>query len=106
MALPRKRFCLGLLAAWLAAPALAQRMVGGGLNYAPKPAVYVVLAVDAEARTVQLRRVSDGRTGSVAVATEVYDVTTLKPGDKIRVDFVVPDAANKSLRAASVWPEK
>ncbi len=102
----RKRFCVGLLAALLSAPSVAQRMVGGGLNYAPKPAVYVVVAVDAEARTLHLRRVADGRTGRVAVAAEVYDVSTLKPGDKIRVDFVVPDAANKSLRAASVWPEK
>ncbi len=102
----RKRICVGLLAALLAAPSVAQRMVGGGLNYAPKPAVYVVVAVDADARTVQLRRIADGRTGSVAVAAEVYDVSTLKAGDKIRVDFVVPDAANKSLRAASVWPEK
>ncbi len=101
-----QRICAGLLAALLVGPSFAQRMVGGGLNYAPKPAVYVVVAVDADARTVQLRRVSDGRTGQVAVAEEVFDLSTLKAGDKVRVDFVAPDAANKPLRAASVWPEK
>jgi hypothetical protein len=101
-----KRFCVGLLAALLSGPTWAQRMVGGGLNYAPKPAVYVVVSVDPDARTVQLRRPSDGRTGKVAVDAQVFDVSTLKPGDKIRVDFVAPDGNNKQLRAASVWPEK
>ena len=100
-----KRVCVGLLAALLWQPLFAQRMVGGGLNYAPRPAVYAVLSVDADARTVQLRA-ADGRTGNVYVDEAVFDVSTLKPGDKIRVDFVVPDATNKSLRAASVWLEK
>jgi hypothetical protein len=100
-----KRVCVGLLAAMLLQPLFAQRMVGGGLNYAATPAVYAVISVDADARTVQLRA-ADGRTGNVHVAEEVYDVSTLKSGDKIRVDFVVPDATNKQLRAASVWPEK
>jgi len=105
MRTPHRRLCVGLLAALLWPPLLAQRMVGGGLNYAPKPAVYDVLSVDADERTVQLRA-ADGRTGTVHVAEEVFDVSTLKAGDKIRVDFVVPDASNKSLRAASVWLEK
>jgi hypothetical protein len=100
-----KRVCVGLLAAMLLPPLSAQRMVGGGLNYAPRPAVYAVLSVDADARTVQLRA-ADGRTGNVYVAEEVYDVSTLKAGDRIRVDFVVPDETNKGLRAASVWLEK
>lgn len=100
-----RRVCVGLLAAMLLQPLFAQRMVGGGLNYAPKPAVYAVISVDADARTVQLRA-EDGRTGGVYVAEAVYDVSTLKAGDRIRVDFVVPDEANKGLRAASVWLEK
>lgn len=100
-----KRICVGLLAAMLLQPLFAQRMVGGGLNYAPRPAVYAVISVDAHARTVQLRA-ADGRTGNVFVAEEVYDVSKLRSGDKVRVDFVAPDATNKQLRAASVWPEK
>jgi len=100
-----RRVCVGLLAAMLRQPVSAQRMVGGGLNYAPRPAVYTVIAVDEDDQTVQLRA-ADGRTGTVHVAQAVFDVSTLKPGDKIRVDFVVPDEKDKTLKAASVWPEK
>ena len=104
--------CVGLLAAVLSQPAFAQgagaggsggnRQQGGGINYAPEPAVYSVTLVDPRARTVRLRA-ADGRTGTVSVGEGVYDLSTLKAGDKIRVDFVVPDAANTKLRAASVW---
>lgn len=109
------RICCGLLAAMLLQPVLAQGTGGahggghsaqrGGLNYAPRPAVYSVIEVDSDARTVRLRAL-DGRTGVVHVADGVYDLSTLQPGDRVRVDFVVPDAANSALRAASVWPEK
>ena len=100
-----KRICLGWLAALAWPPLLAQRMVGGGLNYAPRAAVYDVLAVDVEEHTVQLRA-ADGRTGDVYVGEDIFDLSKLKPGDKIRVDFLVPGERDKSLRAASVWPEK
>ena len=100
-----RRACLGLLAALPSQPLFAQRMAGGGLNYAPKPAVYAVISVNPSGHTVQLRA-ADGRTGTVHVDEEVYDVSTLKPGAKIRVDFLVPDGASKELRAASVWLEK
>ena len=76
---------------------------GQGMNYAPEPAVYSVLAVDAEARTVQLRA-ADGRTGVVQVGASVYDLAKIKPGDKIKVDFVLPDEKNPQLRAAAIWP--
>jgi hypothetical protein len=108
-----KRICVGLLAVMLLQPVLAQqagagdgggqRMQGGGINYAPQAAVYSVLSIDADARTVQLRA-ADGRTGAVYVAEDIYDLSKLKPGDKIRVDFVVPDATTKKLNAASIWP--
>ena len=115
-----RRFSLGLLAAALLSPALAQ--VGGGagagpgggvggrrnadgqgINYAPEPAVYAVLSVDADARTVELQA-ANGRTGMVRVGPSVYDLSRLKAGDRIKVDFVVPDEENKELRAASIWP--
>ena len=99
-----RRACLGLLAALLWQPLHAQRMVGGGLNYSPRPAVYVVVSVNREARKVRLRA-TDGRTGDVAVDEAVFDVLTLKAGDKIRVNFVAPDGTNKGLRAAQVWLE-
>ena len=110
-----KRICFGLLAALLWQPVLAQpagggggagqHMQGGGINYAPQPAVYSVILVDPRARTVRLRA-ADGRTGVVYVAEPVYDLSKLKPGDKIRVDLIAPDAANSKLSAASIWPEK
>jgi hypothetical protein len=110
-----KRICFVLLVAGLAQPVLAQpagaggpgvqRMQGGGINYAPQPEVYSVVLVDASGRTVRLRA-ADGRTGLVYVAESVYDLSKLKAGDKIRVDFVVPDASNSKLSAASIWPEK
>ena len=75
------------------------------MNYSPVPAVYDVISIDRDDRMVQLRA-ADGRTGNVYVAEGVFDLATLKPGDKIRVDFVKPDGANKGLKAASVWPVK
>ena len=116
-----RRLWLGGLAAALLAPALAQvgsgsgggpgggvgggrrNVDGQGINYAPEPAVYAVLSVDADARTVQLRA-ANGRTGVVQVGASVYDLSKLKAGDKIKVDFLVPDEKNKELRAASIWP--
>jgi hypothetical protein len=110
-----KLMCCGLLVAMPLQPALAQRagggdgggqrMQGGGINYAPQPAVYSVISIDSYARTVRLRA-ADGRTGDVHVAEGIYDLSKLKAGDKIRVDFVVPDATNSKLSAASVWPVK
>jgi len=109
-----RRICLGLMSTMLLQPVLAhragtapegeaQRMQGGGINYAPRPAVYSVISVDGDARMVQLRA-ADGRTGNVYVAEDVYDLSKVKPGDKIRVDFVVPDSKSSKLSAASVWP--
>lgn len=106
---PNRRICCGLLAAMLLQPVLAQqagdaqRMQGGGINYAPRPAVYAVISVDSDARSVQLRA-ADGRTGTVFVAEHVYDLSKLNPGDKIRVDFMAPDTKNSKLKAASIWP--
>jgi hypothetical protein len=62
-----------------------------------------VLAVDAEGRTVRLRA-ANGRTGVVQVGESVYDLSKVKAGDRIKVDFVVPDEKNPQLRAASIWP--
>jgi len=100
-----RRACVGLVVALLWQPLLAQRMVGGGLNYSPKPAVYDVVAIDRDERKVRLRA-ADGRWGDVFVDESVFDVAKLKVGDKIRVDFVAPDQSDKGLRAAQVWLEK
>jgi len=104
MKLLDRRACIVLLAALPSQSLFAKRMVGGGLNYAPQPAVYAVVSVNRAARKVRLRA-ADGRTGDVIVPEGVFDLTTLKAGDSIRVDFVAPDKA-KNLTAASVWPVK
>jgi len=98
-----RRVCIGLLAVLPWQPLFAQRMVGGGLNYAPVPAVYDVVSLNRAARMVRLRA-ADGRTGDVLFPEGVFDLATLKPGDKIRVDFVKPEKADKGLKAASAWP--
>ena len=100
-----RRACIGLLAALPSQSLFAQRMVGGGLNYAPLPAVYAVISMNREARKVRLRA-ADGRTGDVFIPEGVFDLTTLKAGDQIRVDFVAPDKAKNGLTAASVWAVK
>jgi len=100
-----RRACVGLLAALLWQPSLAQRMVGGGLNNAPRPAVYAVISVDPDEHAVQLLA-ADGRTGTVYVDEAIFELSTLTPGHRIQVDSVVPDETNKGLRAASVWLER
>ena len=100
-----RRVCIGLLAALPWQSLFAQRMVGGGLNWAPVPAVYDVVSLNREARMVRLRA-ADGRTGDVFFPSGVFDLATLKAGDQIRVDFVAPDKAKQGLTAASVWPVK
>jgi len=102
--------CFALLIAMLQ-PVLAQigggvggrRVQGQGISYAPEPQVFAVLSVDAQDRTVELRA-TDGRTGVVLVGQSVYDLSKLKAGSKIKVDFVVPDKPDSPLRAASIWP--
>lgn len=100
-----RRACIALLAALPWQSPFAQRMVGGGLNYAPVPAVYTVVSFDRESRKVRLRA-ADGRTGDVFFPQGVFDLSTLKAGDLIRVDFVAPDKSSKGLTAASAWPVK
>ena len=100
-----RRVCIALLAALPWQPLLAQRMVGGGLNYAPVPAVYAVISINKDARMVRLRA-ADGRTGDVFFPEGVFDLSTLKSGDQIRVDFVKPEKEDKGLKAASAWSVK
>ena len=100
-----RRVCIGLLAVLPWQSLFAQRMVGGGLNWAPVPAVYDVVSLNREARMVRLRA-ADGRTGDVLFPLGVFDLATLKAGDQIRVDFVKPEKADKGLKAASAWAVK
>ena len=113
MALRRRTFMLGLL---LGAPLLAVRaQIGagsarrrdqtGGVNDAQPPAIFTVVSVDSYGQTLKLRA-ADGSVSNVYVDSSIFDITKLKAGDRVRVDFVVPDAMNPRLSAASLWPLK
>jgi len=72
-------------------------VAGGAL-----PGVYVVVAVDARAETLTLRD-EGGRTGVVHVNDDLFDIDTLKPGDEVEVDFLVPQPGSTRLEAGGIW---
>ena len=73
-------------------------------TYAPgSSGIFEVISVQASNRIVRLRA-SDGKTGDVSVAEHVYDLSKLKAGDKLKVDFLLADEANPKLSAAGIWP--
>jgi hypothetical protein len=110
-----KRFiaavCLALVTASMQQPVLAEmggggegrRTQSGGINYAPEAAIYVVVSVDSIRRTVRIQT-ADGRAGDVHVGEGIYDISKLTPGQKIRVDFLVPEGKDSKLSAGSIWP--
>ena len=74
----------------------------GGVASGALPGVYVVVGVDARADTLQLRD-EGGRTAVVHVNDHVLDLESLKPGDEVQVDFLVPGAGSTRLEAGSIW---
>ena len=66
------------------------------------PGVFVVRAVSERDNIVQLSD-ADGRSAGVYVDPHVFDVSELKSGDEVVVDFVVPADSNARLTAAAVW---
>lgn len=73
-------------------------------SYAPMAAgVFEVLSVRPSDRIMRIRDKA-GKTADVHVQEHVYDVSKLKAGDKVKVDFFQPDEVDTRLRAAGVWP--
>ena len=73
-------------------------------SYAPAAAgIFEVISVQASERVVRLRA-SDGKALDVSVAEHVYDLSKLRAGDKLKVDFFQPDDANPNVSAAGIWP--
>jgi hypothetical protein len=66
------------------------------------PGVFVVRAVNDRDNVLQLAD-TEGRTGTVYVRPDIFDVSELKPGDEIVVDFIVPADSSARLEAAAVW---
>ena len=66
------------------------------------PGAFVVRAVNERDNVVQLAD-TEGRTGNVYVPPQVFDLSELKPGDEVVVDFIVPADSSARLEAAGVW---
>lgn len=81
---------------------LAGRFGGEGVAGGASPGVYVVVAVDAQDDTLQLRD-ETGRTERVHVNERSFDLASLKPGDEVEVDFLVPAPGSTRLEAGGLW---
>jgi len=66
--------------------------------------VFTVVSVEPYGRTVEMQ----GPTGTVKVhvGEGIYDISKLKPGEQVQVNFLVPDGLSTKLSAASIWPVK
>ena len=82
-------------------PGRFPRLTDGVIRVQP-PGVFVVRAVIDRDNVLQLSD-ADGRSGSVYVDPDLFDVSELKPGDEIVVDFFVPADSSARLEAAGVW---
>jgi hypothetical protein len=101
----RRRFAMTcLLGGWsvLASAQIDRRRDQGGGGGLPN-GVYTVVSVDGSARNVVLRG-ADGTQATVRVPDGVYELSKLSAGDRVQVNFYVPDAMNPGLRAAGIWP--
>lgn len=74
----------------------------GGVNRSQLPGVYIVRAVDDRENTVQLSD-GEGRTENVYVGPHTFDVSELRIGDEVVVDFVTPHGRGSRLEAAHLW---
>jgi hypothetical protein len=74
----------------------------GGVATGATPGVYSVVAVDTQAESLQLRD-GDGRTALVYVNGDNFDLASVKPGDEVEVDFLVPEPGRTRLEAGGVW---
>jgi hypothetical protein len=83
------------------------RNQGGGVNLAPADPILQVVSVDSYSRIVQMRG-ADGKIVNIYVGEGIYPLSKLNPGDKVQVNFLVPDGLGdpNQLKAANIWPVK
>ncbi|HET9023045.1 MAG TPA: hypothetical protein VFN64_00645 [Burkholderiaceae bacterium] len=112
----RGALCCAVLALSALGNAEAQRAGGGRGSPARPPAtipafesdasrtssLFEVLSVRLADRVMRLRG-QDGKIADVHVQEHVYDLSKLKAGDKVKVDFFQPDEGDTRVRAAGVW---
>ena len=85
-----------------AGPLLPGRFAQDGVASGTVPGVYVVVDVDTKGETLRLRD-QGGRTGLVHVNGDIFDLDSLKAGDEVEVDFMVPDPGSTKLEAGGLW---
>lgn len=73
-----------------------------GVAAGAMPGLFTVVAVDARTDTIQLKD-EEGRSGTVHVKPDLFDIETLQAGDSVEVDFLVPVAGSTALEAGGVW---
>ena len=74
----------------------------GGAASGALPGIYSVVEVDTKASALRLRD-EGGRTGLVYVNEDMFDLASLKAGDEVEVDFMVPDPGSDRLEAGGIW---
>ena len=80
------------------------RNQGGGVNLAQNDPVLQVVSIDSYGRVVKMRD-ANGKTLDVQVGEGIYDLSKLKIGDKVQVNFLEPDGlGSNKVKAASIWP--
>ena len=80
------------------------RNQGGGVNLAPNDPVLQVVSIDSYGRVVKMRD-ANGKTFDVQVGEGIYDLSKLKIGDKVQVNFLEPDGlGSHKLKAANIYP--
>jgi hypothetical protein len=82
---------------------VAGRTQAGGVNHAPRPGLYSVVLVDAKVGRIRVRDL-EGKLIDANVAPGAYDLSKLKIGDKIRIDFAAQDDLKTRPTAAVIWP--
>jgi hypothetical protein len=66
------------------------------------PGTFTVTSINRMQNMLRLRD-DDGRGADVFVRPDLYDLSTLKPGDEVAVDFLVPDGGDKRLAAGAIF---
>ena len=80
------------------------RNQGGGVNLAPSDPVRQVVSIDSYGRVVKMRD-ANGKTFDVQVGEGIYDLSKLKIGEKVQVNFLEPDGlGSHKVKAANIWP--
>ena len=101
---------VALIAMTVSAPSLGQKREGlprnqnSGVANPIAPGVFEVVSVDTYGRIVQMR----GPVGTVGVyvGEGIYDISKLKAGDRLQVNFLEPDGLSNKISAANIWPVK